>query len=91
MDMSKLQETVEDREAWRAAVQGVAKSQTWLSNWTTTQSNVIVINIHFPFFSRFFFCICKLLQNKEFPVLYSKTLFVIYFIYNSVYMLIPNS
>ena len=25
-----------DREAWRAAVHGVAKSQTWLSNWTET-------------------------------------------------------
>ena len=28
MDMSKLQETVKDREAWRAAVHGVTKSQT---------------------------------------------------------------
>ena len=32
MSLSKLQETVKDREAWRAVVHGVAKSQTRLSN-----------------------------------------------------------
>ena len=36
MSFSKLQELVKDREAWHAAVQGVTKSQTWLSNWTKT-------------------------------------------------------
>ena len=38
MGLSKLQEMVKDREAWRAVVHGVTKSQTWLSDRTTTRT-----------------------------------------------------
>ena len=34
MNLSKLQEIVKDTEAWHTAVHGVAKSRTWLSDWT---------------------------------------------------------
>ena len=36
LNMSKLRETVKDRETWHAAVHGVAESWTWLSEWTAT-------------------------------------------------------
>ena len=32
--LSELRELVMNREAWRAAIHGVAKSRTWLSDWT---------------------------------------------------------
>ena len=40
MNLSKLQETVEDREPWRAAVHAVRKGRPWLSDWTTATWNV---------------------------------------------------
>ena len=41
MSLSKLQELVMDREAWRAAVHGVAKNRTQLRDWTELNRNIL--------------------------------------------------
>ena len=48
MSLSKLRELVMDREAWRVAVHGITKSQTWLSDWTElnwTEPHCVVLRI----------------------------------------------
>ena len=39
VSLNELRELVMDREAWRVVIHGVAKSRTWLSNWTKLNWN----------------------------------------------------
>ena len=49
VSLSELRELVIDREAWHAAIHGVVKSQTRLSNWTelNTSSNIVKLKMNF--------------------------------------------
>ena len=52
MSLSKLQELVIDREAWHAAVHGVAKSRTQLRDWTEYLNNKVGESQHYCVFSK---------------------------------------
>ena len=56
MSLSRFREVVMDREAWPAAVRGVAKSQTWLSDWTELIGQEALFQV---------FYICKLTKYSE--------------------------
>ena len=48
MNLSRLQEMVKDREVWHAAVHGVRKSRTQLSDWTTTIPSPLILLLLVP-------------------------------------------
>ena len=91
VSLSKLQELVMDRETWRAALHGVTKSQTWVSNWTELNWTELIYmspnswtSLPPPTPSHS----SRLSQSTRFelPVSYSKFSWAIYFSYGNVYI-----
>ena len=43
LSLNELRELVMDREAWRAAIHGITKSRTWLSDWTKLNWELVYV------------------------------------------------
>ena len=82
MGLGGLQELVMDREALRAMVHGVAKSRTWLSDWTELNQKSFVINSKLIIYyvdATVSFLFSKqnmLMQFKNYTIIYILLLFI---------------
>ena len=89
--LSKLRESVLDRETWCAAVHGVTKSQTWPNNWSeltderknsSNPSHLTQWTVHVHFFSSQYsvhntiLFLPPLMKNQQCPILYYLSLWL---------------
>ena len=72
VSLSELRELVMDREAWRAAIHGIAKSRTWLSDWT---------ELNVTLFSCWLHSFCKEVQWNYFLYSFIGRLFFVFYYY----------
>ena len=63
MNFNKFQKIVMDREAWRGAVLGVTKSETWLSDWIISYYIFtyfkVRLSFHISYLQKLIFCVGK--------------------------------
>ena len=93
LSLNKPQEMVKYREAWHAAVHGVAKSQTQLSNWTTTLSLNLFSLSHMAhsLTSLLFWYSVTTHWDPPWPSIYPPLLLTSFLLYLSPYNLSPRT
>ena len=75
VSLSEFQEMVMDREAWRAAIHGVAKSQTRLSDWTELNRSYFSVFLYDPKLNIVLYVPLALSNKHPFPTFIKKNIF----------------